>query len=118
MAKKKTNKIPLPILILICAVLLFAIYTSISILALAIWGCLLYTSDIPEGEKSQYDGYALRFAPLSENAVKESWSGRMKGGVSTKSTKFTLLGYIPVSYTHLFGFPLLKRDRYSYINKL
>ena len=38
MAKKKTNKIPLPILILICAVLLFAIYTSISILALAIWG--------------------------------------------------------------------------------
>lgn len=50
--------------------------------------------DIPEGEKSQYDGYALRFAPLSENAVKESWSGRMKGGASTKSTKFTLLGYI------------------------
>src|SRR5574344_377496 len=39
MAKKKNRKnIPLPILILICAVLLFAIYTSISILALAIWG--------------------------------------------------------------------------------
>ena len=38
MAKKKTNKIPLPILILICAVLLFAIYTSLSTLALAIWG--------------------------------------------------------------------------------
>jgi hypothetical protein len=37
-AKKKTNKIPLPILILICAVLLFAIYTSLSTLALAIWG--------------------------------------------------------------------------------
>jgi hypothetical protein len=50
--------------------------------------------DVPDGEKSQYDGYALRFAPLSENAVKESWSGRMKGGASTKSTKFTLLGYI------------------------
>ena len=39
MAKKKANKnIPLPILILICAVLLFAIYTSVSIIALAIWG--------------------------------------------------------------------------------
>jgi len=35
--------------------------------------------DVPDGEKSQYDGYALRFAPLSENAVKESWSGTMKG---------------------------------------
>ena len=39
MAKKKTNKnIPLPILILICAVLLFAMYLSLSTLALAIWG--------------------------------------------------------------------------------
>ena len=39
MAKKKANKnIPLPILIIICAVLLFAIYTSVSIIALAIWG--------------------------------------------------------------------------------
>ena len=39
MAKKKTNKnIPLPILILICAVLLFAMYLSLSTLAQAIWG--------------------------------------------------------------------------------
>ena len=39
MAKKKTNKnIPLPILILIYAVLLHAIYTSISTLALAVFG--------------------------------------------------------------------------------
>ncbi len=39
MAKKKTGKnIPLPILLLICAVLLFAMYTSVSTLALAIWG--------------------------------------------------------------------------------
>ena len=39
MAKKKTNKnIPLPILILICTVLLFAMYLSLSTLALAIWG--------------------------------------------------------------------------------
>jgi len=39
MAKKKASKnIPLPILILICAVLLFAIYLSLSTLALAIWG--------------------------------------------------------------------------------
>lgn len=38
MTKKKKNKIPLPILILICAVLLFAMYISLSTLALAIWG--------------------------------------------------------------------------------
>ncbi len=49
--------------------------------------------DVPDGEKSQYDGYALRFAPLSENAVKESWIGAMKGAGGA-STKFTLLGYI------------------------
>ena len=49
--------------------------------------------DVPDGEKSQYDGYALRFAPLSENAVKENWSGTMKGAGGA-STKFTLLGYI------------------------
>ncbi len=49
--------------------------------------------DVSDGEKSQYDGYALRFAPLSESAVKESWSGTMKGA-SGASTKFTLLGYI------------------------
>ena len=39
MAKKKTSKnIPLPILILIGAILLFAMYLSFSTLALAIWG--------------------------------------------------------------------------------
>ena len=49
--------------------------------------------DVPDGEKSQYDGYALRFAPLSENAVKESWSGKLRSeGVA--STKFTLVGYL------------------------
>lgn len=38
MTKKKNNKIPLPIFILICAVLLFAMYNSLSTLTLAIWG--------------------------------------------------------------------------------
>ena len=39
MAEKKTSKsIPLSILILVCAVLLFAMYLSLSTLALAIWG--------------------------------------------------------------------------------
>ena len=37
MAKKKTEKnIPLPILIIICAVLMFATYNSLSILALGL----------------------------------------------------------------------------------
>jgi len=39
MAKKKTSKsIPLPILIFVCAMLLFSMYLSLSTLALAIWG--------------------------------------------------------------------------------
>ena len=39
MAKKvKNNRIPLPILIIVCTVLLYAIYTSISTLVLVIWG--------------------------------------------------------------------------------
>ncbi|QWV86963.1 hypothetical protein KQ224_02260 [Streptococcus parasuis] len=49
--------------------------------------------DVPDGEKSKYEGYALRFAPLSENAVKENWSGKLGDG-GGGSTKFTLLGYI------------------------
>ena len=49
--------------------------------------------DIPDGEKSKYEGHALRFAPLSENAVKENWSGKLGDG-GGGSTKFTLLGYI------------------------
>ena len=69
--------------------------------------------DVPDGEKSQYDGYALRFAPLSENAVKESWSGAMKG-TGGASTKFTLLGYVPVSYTHL---DVYKRQGEGHINE-
>ena len=38
MAKKKSNRIPLPILILIYGCLLFAMYNSLSTLALGIWG--------------------------------------------------------------------------------
>jgi hypothetical protein len=49
--------------------------------------------DIPDGEKSQYDGYALRFAPLSENAVKESWTGTLRG-TRVASTQFTVIGYL------------------------
>jgi ribosomal protein L40E len=36
--KKKSNKTPLPIFILICAVLVYGMYTSLSTLVLAIWG--------------------------------------------------------------------------------
>jgi ribosomal protein L40E len=36
--RKKSEKIPLPIMIIICAVLLYAFYSSVSTLALAIWG--------------------------------------------------------------------------------
>jgi hypothetical protein len=36
--KKAKDNIPLPIFILICAVLLYGMYTSISTLVLAVWG--------------------------------------------------------------------------------
>lgn len=38
MANKKSNKIPLPIFILICACLLFAMYISLSTIMLGFWG--------------------------------------------------------------------------------
>jgi hypothetical protein len=38
MVKKKTNKIPPVILVLICACLLFAMYISLSTIALELWG--------------------------------------------------------------------------------
>lgn len=38
MAKKKSNKIPPVILVLICACLLFAMYISLSTIALGLWG--------------------------------------------------------------------------------
>ena len=69
MAKKKANKnIPIPILILICAVLLHAIYTSVSTLALAIWGDSVmgtvdsYDSrlDIPTRGKIAIPSYFMR----------------------------------------------------------
>ena len=46
---RKNNKIPLVILVLICACLLFAMYTSLSTLALAIWG------DTVMGTVDRYD---------------------------------------------------------------
>ena len=50
MAKKKnSNSIPLPILVLICAVLLFATYNSLSTLALGLWG------DTVTGTVDSYD---------------------------------------------------------------
>lgn len=38
MSRKKSNKVPLPILVLICACLLFAMYLSLSTLVLGLWG--------------------------------------------------------------------------------
>lgn len=46
---KKSNKIPLVILVLVCACLLYAMYTSLSTLTLAIWG------DTVMGTVDRYD---------------------------------------------------------------
>lgn len=49
MSRKSKNKIPLPIFILICGALAFAIYISLSTLVLAIWG------DTVTGTVDSYD---------------------------------------------------------------
>lgn len=49
MSKKKSKQIPLPIFILICASLAFAIYINLSTLVLAIWG------DTVTGTVDSYD---------------------------------------------------------------
>ena len=68
MAKKKTSKnIPLPILILICAVLLFAMYLSLSTLALAIWGdSVMGTVDSYDSRRDDTTAQENRFRTISK----------------------------------------------------
>lgn len=83
MAKKKASKnIPLPILILICAVLVYAIYTSISTLALAIWG------DSVMGTVDSYD------ARLDETRAEQNRSRTVSKGYWFMANGKEYRGYV------------------------
>ena len=59
--------------------------------------------NIPEGGKSQYEGYKFRFAPLNETAVVGNWTGKW-GGKDTIKTSATLMGFMLAGYPHTVEF--------------
>ena len=59
--------------------------------------------ELKDGEKSAYAGYKFRFAPLSDGAVKGSWSGTWpEKGELTDST--TLIGLLTAGLPHMVEF--------------
>ncbi len=56
-----------------------------------------------EGKLSEYDGYKLRFAPLSKEANEKDWTGEWneKGVINTSAT---LLGFMISGYPHTIEF--------------
>lgn len=111
MAKKKTNKnIPLPILILICTVLLFAMYLSLSTLALAIWGdSVMGTVDSYDSRLDDTDAGQNRSRTISKGywflvngkeyrgyviySSDEAWPSLTEG--ETRSERIRYLSFLP-----------------------
>ncbi|MGB5822630.1 MAG: hypothetical protein WBH44_01030 [Proteocatella sp.] len=54
---------------------------------------VLITENLKENEKSEYEGYTVRFAPLNDDAKKANWTGKIKEDGTVK-TVFTALGHI------------------------
>lgn len=54
---------------------------------------VLITENLKENEKSEYEGYIVRFAPLNDNVNKANWTGKIKEDGTVK-TVFTALGHI------------------------
>ncbi|WBW99051.1 hypothetical protein [Oceanirhabdus sp. W0125-5] len=52
-----------------------------------------YKEDIKENEKSKYNGYTVRFAPLNEKADPKNWTGKVNEQGMVKA-KFTVLGHM------------------------
>jgi hypothetical protein len=111
MAKKKTSKsIPLPILILICAMLLFAMYLSLSTLALAIWGdSVMGTVDSYDSRRDDMTAQENRSRTVSKGywflvngkeyhgyviyGSDEAWPSLDEG--ETRSERIRYLGFFP-----------------------
>lgn len=110
MARKKNNRIPLVILVLICACLLFAMYTSLSTLALAIWGdTVIGTVDSYDSRLDNTDAGVNRSRTVSKGysftvkgkdyrgyviyASDEAWP-RLSGG-ETRSERISYFSFCP-----------------------
>lgn len=111
MAKKKTSKnIPLPILILICAVLLFAMYLSLSTMVLAIWGdSVMGTVDSYDSRRDDTTAQENRSRTISKGywfmangkeyrgyviySSDEAWPSLDEG--ETRSERIRYLGFLP-----------------------
>lgn len=61
------------------------------------------TEEIKEGEGSQYKGYKLRMAPLSNKAIEKDWAGIWPEGGKLRSSA-TLLGFTIAGYPHTLEF--------------
>ncbi|MBR0138805.1 MAG: hypothetical protein IJM17_00795, partial [Firmicutes bacterium] len=59
--------------------------------------------EIPEGGASQFKDYKLRFAPLSETAVRSSWTGKWPESGEIK-TSATLMGFVMAGWPHTVEF--------------
>ena len=59
--------------------------------------------DLPNGAKSAYTDYIIRFAPLDETAEKKNWTGKWpeSGKITTSST---LIGFMTSGYPHTVEF--------------
>lgn len=110
MAKKKNNKIPLPILMLICACLLFAMYISLSTIALGLWGqTVMGTVDSYDNRLDDTDAGQNRSRTISKGyyfsvngreyrgyviySSDESWP-RLKEG-ETRSERISYFSFFP-----------------------
>lgn len=48
---------------------------------------------VPDGAQALFNGYTVKFAPLSDDAVEKTWTGKLNSSGQAK-TKFTLLGHM------------------------
>ena len=76
MAKKKRNKINPVILMLICGVLLFAAYNSLSTLALGIWGQTVMGTVDSYGSRLDDIGAGANRSRTFPNVIPLQWTVR------------------------------------------
>lgn len=110
MARKKSNRIPLPILVLIYACLLYAMYVSLSTIALALWGeSVMGTVDSYDSRRDDSTAEANRSRTISKGyhftvngkayrgyviyRSDEQWPGLSEG--ETRSERISYFSFFP-----------------------